>query len=52
MTDDRGPMTESRCVDERPMTREDTMMDVMFIAITILFFAIATAYVRGCDRLR
>ena len=27
------------------------MMDVIFIAATVIFFAIATAYVRGCERL-
>jgi hypothetical protein len=28
------------------------MTDVLFIAITVVFFAIATAYIAGCDRLR
>jgi len=27
------------------------MLDLFFVAITILFFLIAWAYVRGCDRL-
>ena len=28
------------------------MLDVLFIAITIVFFLIALAYVRGCEKLR
>ena len=28
------------------------MMDILFVAITVLFFVIATAYISGCDRLR
>jgi hypothetical protein len=28
------------------------MMDLIFIAVTVLFFALATAYVVGCERLR
>jgi len=27
------------------------MLDLFFVVITILFFVIAWAYVRGCDRL-
>jgi len=27
-------------------------MDVVFVAVTVVFFAIATAYIAGCDRLR
>jgi len=27
------------------------MLDLFFVVITILFFLIAWAYVRGCDRL-
>jgi len=27
------------------------MLDLFFVMITILFFLIAWAYVRGCDRL-
>jgi len=27
------------------------MLDLFFVVITILFFGIAWAYVRGCDRL-
>ena len=28
------------------------MTDLLFVAITVVFFAIATAYIAGCDRLR
>jgi len=28
------------------------MQDVVFILVTIGFFAVAMAYVRGCDRLK
>jgi hypothetical protein len=28
------------------------MQDVFFVAIAILFFAIAAAFTRGCDKLR
>ena len=28
------------------------MLDALFIVLSILFFAVATAYVRGCERLR
>jgi hypothetical protein len=31
--------------------RSDQMADVLFIVITVLFFAVACLYVRGCDRL-
>jgi len=27
------------------------LLDLMFIGIAILFFAVSWAYVRGCDRL-
>jgi hypothetical protein len=27
------------------------MLDLIFIAATVVFFAIAVAYVRGCERL-
>jgi len=27
------------------------MIDVVFIAATVAFFAVSLAYVRGCDRL-
>lgn len=28
------------------------MLDIVFIPVTVLFFAIAVLYVRGCERLR
>jgi len=28
------------------------MLDVIFVVVTICFFAVALAYVRGCDRLK
>jgi len=28
------------------------MLDLIFIAVTILFFLIAIAYVRGCEKLQ
>jgi hypothetical protein len=28
------------------------MMDVLFVGTTVVFFAIAVAYIVGCDRLR
>jgi hypothetical protein len=28
------------------------MMDVLFVSVTVIFFAIAIAYIAGCDRLR
>ena len=33
------------------MTLEMVMKDLIFIALTVVFFLIALAYVRGCDRL-
>jgi len=27
------------------------MLDILFVLITLLFFAVSWAYVRGCDRL-
>jgi len=27
------------------------MMDIVFVTVTVLFFAVATVYVRGCERL-
>jgi len=26
-------------------------MDLLFVAVTVAFFAVSIAYVRGCDRL-
>jgi len=28
------------------------MLDLLFVLISVLFFVVATAYVRGCERLR
>jgi len=28
------------------------MQDIVFVLVTICFFALALAYVRGCDRLK
>jgi hypothetical protein len=28
------------------------MQDIAFVVVTICFFAVALAYVRGCDRLK
>jgi len=30
-------------------TQEATMLDLLFVAMTVGFFALAWAYVRGCD---
>jgi hypothetical protein len=27
------------------------MLDVLFVTVTVAFFALAAAYVRGCERL-
>jgi hypothetical protein len=31
--------------------RDGDMMDVFYIGLTLAFFALAAAYVRGCERL-
>jgi len=28
------------------------MIDIVFVAATVIFFVAATAYIAGCDRLR
>ena len=33
------------------MTLGVAMSDLIFVALTIVFFLLALAYVRGCDRL-
>lgn len=33
-----------------PPPPEETMWDLIFIALTIALFAIAIAYTRGCDK--
>jgi hypothetical protein len=34
------------------MLRGQIMLDLAFIAVTVLFFLISLAYVYGCERLR
>ena len=31
---------------------EEPMLDIIFIIVTALFFALAVFYVRGCERLK
>jgi len=31
---------------------DENMLDIIFIVVTALFFALAVFYVRGCERLR
>jgi hypothetical protein len=31
---------------------ETEMLDLIFIAVTIIFFLVALAYVRGCEKLQ
>ncbi len=42
-------------MQRRPSARmaraEERMLDVLLVAATVAFFAVALAYVRGCDRL-
>ena len=33
------------------MTLEVAMLDLIFVALTIVFFLILLAYVRGCEKL-
>ncbi len=35
----------------RPVHSELSMMDTLYVGITIVFFAVSLAYVVGCDRL-
>jgi hypothetical protein len=30
--------------------RRTAMLDLLFVAITVVFFGVAWAYVRGCER--
>jgi hypothetical protein len=36
-----------------PVIRQEAvaMLDVLFVALTVAFFAVAWAYVRGCERI-
>jgi hypothetical protein len=36
---------------ERDDTEETSMLDLIFIAVTVAFFALSAAYVRACERL-
>jgi hypothetical protein len=36
---------------EKSPRREEAMADLVFIGVTIVFFAVAWAYALGCDRL-
>jgi hypothetical protein len=36
---------------DRPPQRRPEMLDILFLATTVAFFAVSLAYVRGCDRL-
>jgi hypothetical protein len=31
-------------------SKETTMLDLLFVTVTVGFFALAWAYVRGCER--
>jgi hypothetical protein len=31
---------------------EQPMQDILFVLVTVVFFAVALAYVRGCQRLK
>ena len=47
--------SETGCVVSLAMgniPEEGFMKDVIFLAVTLAFFAIAIAYVRFCDRIR
>jgi len=35
----------------RQLGRKETMLDIVFVAVTVAFFGIAWAYTLGCDRL-
>ena len=37
--------------DSRTEERQDLVLDVVFIAVSLLFFALSVGYVRLCDRL-
>jgi hypothetical protein len=36
----------------RSIEEEEHMLDVVFLAATVFFVAVAILYVRGCERLR
>ena len=35
----------------RAVAREEAMLDVLYLGISVIFFAAAAAFVRGCARL-
>ena len=37
---------------DRNLVTEAAMLDVLFVVLTIVFFALGAAYVVACDRLR
>ncbi len=43
----------SAAAADHPLARRqgDPVLDIVFAAITVAFFAVALAYVRGCDLL-
>jgi hypothetical protein len=49
----RQPLLDSIPPDNPPLeTGEHFMRDVIFILVTLVFFAVAILYLRGCERLR
>ena len=36
---------------ERDDTEETPMLDLIFVAVTVAFFALSAAYARACERL-
>jgi hypothetical protein len=49
-----GGKSQPRRVVRRPGgdDSEAKMLDLIFVALTIAFFALALAYVRGCEKLQ
>jgi hypothetical protein len=39
-------------IDVRRYVGSEAMLDLIFIATTVVFFLIAIAYVRGCEKLQ
>jgi hypothetical protein len=48
---DRSRVIGSWEWDSRTEERQDLVLDVVFIAVSLLFFALSVGYVRLCDRL-
>jgi hypothetical protein len=46
----RGPLIST--TQDREPAEERTMQDVVWIVVTIAFFAASIAYVRFCDRMK